>query len=71
VLDAAEELCATENKLMGYVLNGTAKTAQGYGKYGYGAYSYGKYGNGYYGHYGHYGRGYHKYYEEDEGPSDK
>lgn len=68
VLDAVEELCATENKLMGYVLNGTAKTAQGYGKYGYGAYSYGKYGNGYYGHYG---KGYHKYYEEDEGPSEK
>ena len=71
VLDAVEELCATENKLMGYVLNGTVKTAQGYGKYGYGAYSYGKYGNGYYGHYGHYGKGYHKYYEEDSGPSEK
>lgn len=71
ICDAVEELCVTENKLMGYVLNGTVKTAQGYGKYGYGAYSYGKYGNGYYGHYGYYGKGYHKYYEEDKEPSKK
>ena len=68
ITDAVEDLCTTENKLLGYVLNGTVKTAQGYGKYGYGTYSYGKYGNGYYGYYG---KGYHKYYEEDAGPSDK
>lgn len=68
ITDAVENLCTTENKLLGYVLNGTARTARGYGKYGYGTYGYGKYGNGYYGHYG---KGYHKYYEENSGPSEK
>jgi len=72
VADAVESLCSSESKLLGYVLNGTAKTAGGYGKYGYGAYSYGKYGNGYYGKYGHYSK-YSKYYHTEQlgGPSEK
>ena len=72
ITDAVENLYEGDGKLMGYVLNGTAKTTQGYGKYGYGAYGYGKYGNGYYGKYGHYSR-YDKYYfpEEEKRQSDK
>ncbi|MBO5868066.1 MAG: polysaccharide biosynthesis tyrosine autokinase [Oscillospiraceae bacterium] len=50
IVDAAENLCSTENKLLGYVLNGAEQIVQGYGRYGYGKYSYGKYGN--YGKYG-------------------
>lgn len=56
IVDAAQSLSDSENKLLGYVLNGAQQTVQGYGKYGYGAYSYGKYGRYGYGKYG-----YHKY----------
>ena len=52
IVEAAENLCDFENKLLGYVLNGAQKVHRGYGKYGYGKYSYGKYGYGYYGKYG-------------------
>ena len=52
IVEAAENLCDFENKLLGYVLNGAQKVHKGYGKYGYGKYSYGKYGYGYYGKYG-------------------
>jgi capsular exopolysaccharide synthesis family protein len=53
IVDAAASLNESENKLLGYVLNGAQQISQGYGKYGYGQYSYGKYGG--YGKYG-YGR---------------
>lgn len=60
IVESAENLCSTENKLLGYVVNGAQETPQGYGKYGYGQYSYGKYGGyGRYGGYRHY-----KSYEE-------
>ena len=75
ILDAVEDLCEQNDKLVGYVLNYTAETASGYGKYGYGTYSYGKYGNGYYGKYGYGGKygHYSKYFhtEQSEGPSEK
>lgn len=58
IVDAAEKLCSSANKLLGYVLNGAHQIPQGYGKYGYGKYSYGKYGYGKYG-YGKYGYGEH------------
>lgn len=63
IVDVAESLCRSTNKLLGYVLNGAQQIPQGYGKYGYGKYSYGKYGYGKYG-YGKYGYGkygYNKY----------
>lgn len=67
IIEAVEGLFEAEDKLLGYVLNGAKKSAQGYGKYGYGAYSYGKYGYGYYSK-----SRYSKYYEEDSGgPSEK
>ena len=50
IVEAAESLDDTENKLFGYVLNGAQHINQGYGKYGYGKYGYGKYGS--YGKYG-------------------
>ena len=59
IVDAAENLYDSENKLLGYVLNGARQTAQGYGKYGYGHYSYGSYGS--YGKYGYNKYGYGKY----------
>lgn len=72
IVEAVEGLYEAEGRMLGYVLNGAKKSAQGYGKYGYGAYSYGKYGNGYYGKYGYYGKShYDKYYEDDSGPSEK
>ena len=75
ILSAVEDLCEQSEKLIGYVLNYTAETASGYGKYGYGSYSYGKYGNGYYGKYGYYEKygHYSKYLhtEQSEGPSEK
>ena len=61
IAQAVENLYESDNKLLGYVLNGAQQTAKGYGKYGYGTYSYGKYGEagkygyGKYGKYGHYG----------------
>ena len=75
ISDAVEDLCEQNEKLIGYVLNYTAETSSGYGKYGYGTYSYGKYGNGYYGKYGYGGKygHYSKYLhtEQSEGPSEK
>ena len=56
IVEAAENLGESENKLLGYVLNGAQQISQGYGKYGYGSYSYGKYGKyGKYGYYNNYG----------------
>lgn len=59
VAEAAAILNQTENKLLGYVLNGadaqSGDYGYGYGKYGYGKYGYGRYGYGRYGRYGHYG----------------
>ena len=57
IVEAAERLCDSENKLLGCVINGAEQLPQGYGKYGYGKYGYGKYGYGKYNHskYGHYG----------------
>ena len=75
ISNTVEDLCEQNEKLIGYVLNYTAETASGYGKYGYGTYSYGKYGNGYYGKYGYGGKYDHhnKYFhtEQSEGPSEK
>ena len=50
ILEAAENLQDTDNKLLGYVLNGAQQIARGYGKYSYGKYS----GYGGYSKYGHY-----------------
>ena len=58
IVDAVKGLNDSENKLLGYVLNGAQQIAQGYGKYGYGAYSYGKYGKYGYGKYGYSKYGY-------------
>lgn len=55
IVGAAEGLYDSENKLLGYVINGAEQQPQGYGKYGYGKYGYGRYGYGKYGHYSHYG----------------
>lgn len=57
IVNAAKSINNSENKLLGYVLNGAREVTQGYGKYGYGKYSYGKYGK-----YGKYGYGKDKYY---------
>lgn len=57
IVSAAEDLCDSENKLLGFVLNGAEHIPQGYGKYGYGKYSYGRYGS----YYGNYGSRYGKY----------
>ena len=68
IVDVAESLCSSANKLLGYVLNGAQQIFRGYGKYGYGKYSYGKYGYGKYG-YGKYdtqGNTYSKYEESGE-----
>ena len=54
VAEAAESLCDSENKLLGYVINGAQKLPQGYGKYGYGKYGYSRYGYGKYGYYSKY-----------------
>ena len=61
IVDAAESLYDSENKLLGYVINGARQVSQGYGKYGYGKYSYGKYGG-----YGKYGYGKYSVYSEPE-----
>lgn len=61
IVDAAENLYDSENKLLGYVINGAQRVAQGYGKYSYGKYSYGKYGN-----YGKYGYSKYNSYSESE-----
>ena len=50
IVDAVENLCFDDNKLVGYALNGAEASIQGYGKYGYGKYGYGKYGYGGYGY---------------------
>lgn len=65
IVDVAENLCSSANKLLGYVLNGAQQISRGYGKYGYGYYSYGKYGG--YGNYGYgkYGYGSYGYGESD------
>lgn len=55
VAEAAAALGGTENKLLGYILNGVDEQGGGYG-YGYGKYGYGRYGYGRYG-YGRYGYG--------------
>lgn len=52
VEEAITNLCDSENKLLGYVLNGAQEVPQGYGKYSYGKYSYSKYGKYTYGKYG-------------------
>jgi capsular exopolysaccharide synthesis family protein len=59
IVEAAEAMYDSENKLLGYALNGAQQVPQGYGKYGYGKYSYGKYGG--YGKYGYGKYGYGKY----------
>ncbi|MBQ6701831.1 MAG: polysaccharide biosynthesis tyrosine autokinase [Clostridia bacterium] len=52
IVDAVEGINDSENKMLGYVLNGAQEITRGYGKYGYGKYSYGKYGS--YGKYSYY-----------------
>jgi hypothetical protein len=66
-VEAAESLHNSENKLLGYVLNGAQQVPQGYGKYGYGTYSYGKYGG--YGKYGYGKYGHYSSYGESEQPA--
>ena len=67
IVEAAESLHDSENKLLGYVLNGAQQVSQGYGKYGYGIYSYGKYGG--YGKYGYGKYGHYSSYGESEQPA--
>ena len=67
IVEAAESLHNSENKLLGYVLNGAQQVPQGYGKYGYGIYSYGKYGG--YGKYGYSKYGHYSSYSESEEPA--
>ena len=46
IVEAAESLCDSENKLLGYVINGAEQLPHGYGKYGYSKYGhYGSYGD--------------------------